>query len=253
MYKQGLKLCMVFIIVVTMIGCDSGGSSNPNSGEVGKAGSMARFAIVGDYLYAINGASMQLFDISVPADPAPYANVYVDWGVETIFSYQTSLFIGSQFGVYIYDNTDPSNPVLSSEFTHARACDPVVVNGDYAYITLREGTSCLNGVNQMNILNVSDINAPYQVNSYVMQNPKGLGIDQNRLFVCDGLAGLKTYSLDDPVEPQLVDTRTEIDCYDLIASNGLLVISDDTGILQYGYNQTDLELTPRGSILIGGL
>ena len=83
-----------------------------------------------------------------------------------------------------------------------------------------------------------------------MQNPKGLGVDQNRLFVCDGIAGLKIYDLEEPSYPELINTEVDIDCYDVIAVNGLLVISDDSGLLQYSYNQVDPEVSPLSVILI---
>ncbi|MCK4675031.1 MAG: hypothetical protein KAT61_03890 [Gammaproteobacteria bacterium] len=73
-----------------------------------------------------------------------------------------------------------------------------------------------------------------------MQNPKGPEIDQSHLFVCHGIAGLKIFDLvDDPISPQTISTETDLDCYDLIADSGLLVVSDSSGILQYSYNQTD--------------
>ena len=40
--------------------------------------------------------------------------------------------------MFIYDNTNPQAPYFLSRFQHAEACDPVFVEGDYAYVTLRE-------------------------------------------------------------------------------------------------------------------
>lgn len=252
-YRQ-IKTGAVLGLVVMMCACGGGGSSSSDSAvgtgaKSGQTGSMARFAIVGDYLYTIAGSKMQLFNVATPADPVPYAEVYVGRDIETIFGYQDALFIGSISGVYIYDNTNPANPQYVSDFSHARACDPVVVSGNYAYITLRDGQRCSRANNQLDIINVADIRMPFLVDSFAMQNPKGLGVDQNRLFVCDGIAGLKTFSLDNPVSPQILSIESDMDCYDLIASSGLLVVSDSSGIVQYGYNQTGSALTPRGKIL----
>ena len=42
----------------------------------------------------------------------------------------------------IYDLTEEQNPVCLSDFNHVRSCDPVVVQGDIAYVTLRSGSFC---------------------------------------------------------------------------------------------------------------
>ena len=164
------NLKIVSLALLLLLSAGGGGSSDSASdSSVGQGGSMARFSIVDDYLYTIAGTNLQLFDISNPADPAPFAKVFVDWRVETIFSYQGALFIGAPEGVFIYDNSDPSNPVFSSKFTHATACDPVVVSNNIAYVTLRSGNNCIQGLNQMDILDVTDIYNPQLLNTIAMQ------------------------------------------------------------------------------------
>jgi hypothetical protein len=248
-----IRVFSLFCITLLLIsGCGGGDSSSSSDSQVGQAGSMARFTIQNDYLYTISGPNLQLFDITEPSDPQPFAKVGVAWDIETIFSYQQALFIGGQQGVYIFDNSDPSNPQQVSEFTHGNSCDPVVVSNDVAYITLRSGNRCFRGTNVLDILDVSDIFNPQLVKTVAMQNPKGLGTDENRLFVCDGIAGLKTFDLADPLNPGLIGSETDLDCFDLIANNGLLIVSDNSGILQYQYNFSDADLTLLSSLLVDG-
>lgn len=182
---------------------------------------------------------MQLFDVTVPSMPTVFAKVTIDRGIETLFPYGDYLFVGASDGVYIYDNTSKgSNPVFVSKFRHVTACDPVVVSGQYAYVTLSsEGALCGQGLNQMEVLDISDVTNPELVTTIAMQNPKGLGVESGLLFVCDGAAGLKIFNLADPANPgQPPSTDTSIDCYDLIPNQNSLVISDAGGILQYNYN-----------------
>lgn len=44
----------------------------------------------------------------------------------------------------IYDIKNPEIPEFISEFRHGTACDPVFVDGDYAYVTLKGGNFCGN-------------------------------------------------------------------------------------------------------------
>ncbi len=247
----------------TLFGCGggAGGASQTSSTIDGKGGSMSRFSLIGDYLYAISGRDMQLFDIAtVPGTAALHARVSVGWDIETLYSTNTHIFIGAENGVYIFDNSIPSNPFQVSKFLHVQSCDPVVVNNNYAYITLRDGGGrCRQGVNRMEVLDISDINYPRLIKTVVMQNPKGLGVQDGLLFVCDGNAGLKTYSLADPKNPIIITTDVKINCYDLIPYkintgnsnnnvNGNLVVSDNSGIVQFKYDITGL--TKLSSLLV---
>jgi hypothetical protein len=114
----------------------TGTSGNPGTGT---GGSMARFAIYEDYLYTISQNNMTLFNIKEEAKPDSTTTINLGWGIETIFPYKDKLFIGSNTGMHIYDNANPEKPERLAIFNHARACDPVVVERDIAYVTLRQG------------------------------------------------------------------------------------------------------------------
>lgn len=229
-----LFLCTV---LMPLHSCGGGGAdgTGASAGDTGTAGSMSRFAIVDDYLYTIVGSSLQIFDISTPSRPAPWAKVRVGFNIETLFSYQSYLYVGASDGVYIYENSNPEFPEYVSLFRHFRGCDPVVVQGNYAYVTLRGGGFCWGFANQLDVIDISVPSQPVLVKSYPMQGPQGLGIDGNLLFVCDGTAGLKVFDAMDPLQLQPLQTIPDIDCYDVIPQQQNLVVSDDLGILQYNY------------------
>jgi hypothetical protein len=232
---------MVLAVLSACGGSDSGGV-NAQRADVGTAGSMSRFTIVDDYLYTIAEDSLQIFDISTPSNPAPWAQFWVGFNIETLFSYQSHLYIGANDGVYIYDNSNPEFPEFVSLFRHFRGCDPVVVQGTYAYVTLRGNGACPGSANQLDIIDISVPSQPTLVKSYPMQGPQGLGIDGNILFVCDGIAGLKIFDAADPMQLQPLQTATELDCYDVIPQQENLVVSDDLGVLQYNYAALPMQL-----------
>src|SRR5690606_16325402 len=105
--------------------------------SVGQGGSMARFKIVDDYLYAVDSHTINIFNISDLENPKDLDDVQAGFDIETIFNYGQHLFLGSMRGMYIYDITNPAMPTFVSEFQHGTACDPVVVDENYAYVTLR--------------------------------------------------------------------------------------------------------------------
>lgn len=208
------------------------------SPTAGVGGSMARFAIYQDYLYTIDASALYLFDISQLDEPVQGPHIEVGWGIETLFPYEDKLFIGANNGMHIYDNANPEAPEHLSTYEHIQSCDPVVVEGDYAYVTLRSGTACQGFTNQLEIVDISDLRNPTLFKSYAMQNPHGLGVDGKCLFICEGEFGLKLFDKTDltTIDQNMVAEYTNIHAFDVIPLNGVLMMIGDNGFYQYEYD-----------------
>jgi hypothetical protein len=202
----------------------------------GIGGSMARFAIVNNYLYTVNTSSLGVFDIAVPAEPKSMGNHYIGWNIETIYPFKNKLFIGSSNGMFIYDISSPAAPSPEGSFSHARACDPVVADDSYAFVTLRTGTFCTGTSNQLDVVNVTNVNNPLLVKTYPLTNPHGLAKDENLLFICDGSAGLKVYDASNVNGLKLIKHIMGLETYDAIAWNNLLLVVASNGIYQFDYS-----------------
>ncbi len=212
------------------------------SGGSGTGGSMARFMLNEDYLYVIAvPIRLKTVDITAPDNMAVIDSIDVPRNMETLFRLQNNLFIGTTTGMLIFDIVDPKKPVQVSSYDHIRACDPVVVDGQYAYVTLRTGNMCNNGQNLLEVIDISSITNPYLVKSYPMFNPHGLGTDGDLLFICDGTAGLKIYDKSDPLAiiTSQVAHYPDFDTYDVIPMNGILMLVGDGGIYQYDYSDPE--------------
>lgn len=211
-------------------------SINPSTTGIG--GSMARFTLSNDYLYALHNNILKSFNVNTTPGIVAGSDVYVSREAETLFPYQNKLFMGTTTGMMVYDLSTPSSPSLISEFNHMNSCDPVVIQGNYAYVTLRSGTKCQGFTNQLDVIDISSITNPYLVKSYPLFNPHGLGIDNNILFICDGDAGLKIYNASDPLNILMnqIAHYPDIKTYDVIPVNGLLMLIGKDGLFQYDYS-----------------
>ncbi len=209
-----------------------------NSSSTGVGGSMARFTIKDDYLYTLDQIKLRSFDLADLVDPQLINEVDVGWGMETIFPYENHLFIGARNGMFIYNIDDPALPSYVSQYNHFTACDPVVVQGNYAYVTLRDGTECNTFSNQLDVIDISNISSPRLVNVVEMQNPHGLGIDGSCLFVCEGDFGLKFFDASDvmDIENKMVRHYKDVHAYDVIPLNNNLMMIGEDGLRQYGYS-----------------
>jgi hypothetical protein len=208
-------------------------------GPVGIAGSLARFSIVNNYLYTVNTSSLTSFNISTNTDPVRTATQQVGWNIETIYPFNNKLFIGSTNAMFIYDISNPATPVAQGQLTHIRSCDPVIADGNYAYVTLRTGNTCAGTVNRLDIVNVSNVLSPSLVRTLPLTNPYGLTKDNNLLFICDGTGGLKMYDATDPVNISLKKQISNMETYDAIALNGNLLVVAKDGLYQYAYSYPD--------------
>ena len=213
-------------------------SSSPaaqKSSPFGMGGSMARFAIVNSHLYTVSTTALGVYSISTPQTPTFTSTVQLGWGIETIYPFKNNLFIGSNTGMFIYDISNPSRPSKQGEFRHVRTCDPVIAEDKYAYVTLRSGSTCAGFTNQLDVLDISDLSRPVLIKSYSMTNPHGLSKDGNLLFICDGKQGLKLYDATNANSVSLLKQITGPETYDVIAWNGVAIVSAADGLYQYDY------------------
>jgi hypothetical protein len=225
---------------------------NPGSGSgPGVGGSLARFTINGDHLYLLDGGDLQVADISSESNPVAKSRSYLAWDIETILPYKKNLFIGSASGMHILDISSPDAPVKLSTYEHVRSCDPVVVDDNYAYVTLRSGTTCQGFTNQLEIIDVKNLSSPQLLKIYPMTNPHGLGIDNSTLFICDGNDGLKAFNAADinTIDKNLLAHYKDINARDVIPFNNTLIMIGENGLFQYDYsNPKDIKLLSRLAI-----
>jgi len=204
--------------------------------QVGTGGSMASFTIVSNYLYTVGASSLYSIDISQPNNPQQRAVKSLPWGIETIYPFQNKLFIGSRTGMFIYDLSNPASPSEQGRFSHVTSCDPVIAEGQYAYVTLRNGTGCNTTINELNVLDVSNLSSPVLKARHTLTNPHGLAKDGQTLLVCDGRGGLIIYNASSPLNLQLVKRIEGLETYDVIAINGHAIVVAKDGLYQYDYS-----------------
>ncbi|GHT69871.1 hypothetical protein AGMMS50239_37350 [Bacteroidia bacterium] len=210
--------------------------NSPSGGSMssGVNGSMSRFTLYDKYLYAVINYQMCIFDLS-ESRPVNKGSLVVG-NVETIFSYKDNLFLGMPTGMSIYSVKDPLNPERCSTIWHVLGCDPVVVDNDLAYVTVHSGNFCGQNNDELFIVDVRDVYHPSQLVSYKMTNPKGLGIDNGLLFLCDD--GLKVFRIGEPqtlIANQILHKKG-MDGFDLIPYENVLMMIADDGLYQYDYS-----------------
>ena len=214
------------------------GGSSSSVASFGKSGSMARFGLYDKYLYIADNYLLYMYNVENAATPVSAGKQSLNGMIETLFVYDDHLFFGTPNGMLVYGLQVPSAPSFKNWFWHITSCDPVVVQDSCAYITLRGGTACNNStVNRLDIVECSESYTKYSlINSYNLTGPYGLGIDGNRLFVCDGGAGLKVYDVTNKQDIDLIVSFPAIQTYDVIPVEGYLFMIGDDGFYLYDYS-----------------
>lgn len=213
-------------------------AGSKGSNAVGITGSMSRFSIYKDNLYTVMNSTLGIFDLTGEAPVKATEDTYIGFNVETIFRYKECMFMGTPTGMIIYSMEDPLKPERQSMISHVFGCDPVVVEDDIAYVTVRSGTFCGQDANELIIVDVSNVKQPKHLVTYNMKSPKGLGIDGKTLFVCDD--GLRIFNTEDPLtimhKDNVLAHFKDMDGFDVIPFDNILMMIASDAIYQYDYS-----------------
>jgi hypothetical protein len=219
-----MKYFKLFILFIITVSC----SNDSNNSELGTGdgigGSLAIFALKGDYLYAVDNQKLNVFSLINAVEPSKVNQINVGFNIETLFSKGDYLFIGSRNGMFIYSIQNPENPVQLSNVQHFTSCDPVVANDTHSFVTLHNNTSCGGDVNILQIYDSTDLTNPILIHQRNLTYPRGLGLYGKFLVVCD--IDIKIFNIENPNEPVMVKSINK-NCFDvIIKGNDLYAIGD---------------------------
>jgi hypothetical protein len=227
-------LIIYFLLPAAVIHFSCSKSSESNAaagGGSGAGGSLAKFAISGNYLYTVSSSMLTVYDITDATKPVKKTELNPGFDIETIFPYKDKLFLGAQTGMYVYSITNPAQPVKEGSITHFRSCDPVVSNDSLAYVTLRSfGTNCGSLRNVLNVYNVKNLSSPALINTVELRSPYGLGIKDKALYVCEGHNGMVLFDITYPYTPMKKKEFNNEVYYDVIPFGNVLIAYIEKGV-----------------------
>ncbi|MGB1247712.1 MAG: hypothetical protein ACPG4Z_02415 [Chitinophagales bacterium] len=234
------KLIYSILFFWMMISCSKDGNNDiGNLSENGTGGSTARFVLVDNFLYVIDNTKLRTYNVSDDANPILVNTDDVGFGIETLYPFEDYLLIGSTTGMFIYEIQGNGVPSYISEYQHIETCDPVVASGDYAYVTLRSTRSCggnFSENNQLQVINIQNPQSPNLVYQTWVDNPKGLAVDDNFLFVCVAEEGIFIYDITDGAYPVYYGAIDGFTANDVIAQNNRLLVVCPDGLRQFEYS-----------------
>ena len=242
------KIIIILLLSLSILGCeqsqgtDNGGNffeADPN--RTGQGGSLARFTIAKGYLYTVDFESLNVFSLGDPRNPEKLRTINLNKTIETIFTREDLLFIGTREGMIIMSIENPDLPKELSFYDHVYSCDPVVANDKYAFVSIRsDENSCRFGINALDVVDIQDPTNPILVKSYFRTNPIGLSLSGNSLYLCDN--GIWRFNIDYPDSLEEYSEQVSIrKPFDLIsnlnylyalADEGVYIFADENGQLQ---------------------
>ena len=212
-------------------------------GQLGLAGppppaslgsSYATFAVVDDFLYRVDDWSLVVYDVSVADKPKELERMDIGWEIETIHPTRDFLFMGGDRGMYIYDRrSDPAAPREIARVEHIRACDPVVVSGAVAYVTLLGGSTCGNAPDQLLCVNVENPAEPRVIAEKQLPTPFGLAVSEPFLYVSNGRSGYTLLDIAHPESPLPIGAWTDWATKDFIWSGNTLYVLGFDGLRSF--------------------
>jgi hypothetical protein len=232
-----MRKIISLLAIAFLIGCSD--SDTQSNSDIGQGGSLAVFAVKGNYLYCVDDMNLNVFSLTNKEKPVKVNQVAIGFNIETLFSYGENLFIGSRNGMFIYSITNPENPIKLSAVQHFTSCDPVIANDSYSFVTLNSNTFCGNNINVLQVYETKDLTHPKLIHSRTLAHPKGIGFfGTDYLLVCDDV--IKIFNIQNPAEPILA-TSIDKRCFDVIIRNNTLFAIGDHAVYRYQLNPANIK------------
>lgn len=235
--KNILKAIVIFSVIFSACTKDSQLATSDKQ-QQGVSGSLTRFTLKDNYMYALDVNYMKVFDITNGSQPVLMSATKVNYGLETITIYGDNIYIGAFDRVYILNIKDPSHPTELQEVVHHISCDPVVVQGNYAYSTQNSSEIGCGHATTKSILAIYNAGNPQQttlVKSIEMTSPYGLAVEGNYLYVCDSEDGVVIFDISNPANPVFYNVLPVVNPRDIILKNPFMIVSTQTSFEMYNY------------------
>jgi len=186
--------------------------------------SYATFAVVDDYLYRVDYRRLITYDISDPAKPKEIGRMSFGWTIETLYPTPQYLFVGGTRGMYVCDRSNPAQPAFIGQVEHFRACDPVVVSGTTAFVTVRGGTACGQSDDLLLTVDITDPSKPSIVGEKDVATPFGLAVREPYLYVSTGESGYALLDIGNPAAPSAVESWSDWATRDFLWTSNILYV-----------------------------
>jgi hypothetical protein len=256
-----VKIMTILCCVLYLFGCVESSDSGDSTSGSGAGGSTTRFLIQNNHLIVVEDSSIRTFNLDDAMNPSLVDQSFTTGPrLETVFPYGEDLIlIGTNQGAVIARISTEGLIDGLSFASHFTSRDPVVAANNIMYVTIRpedgqerfvddSGVLTNRGSNRLIIFDISDIDNPRELIQKPIENPTGLSIAGNRLYVCFS-AGLRIYDVTDPAAPLVVTDYADFPCNDVITTGSELLATGEGGIRLLD-NQQDI-ITLLASIQVG--
>jgi hypothetical protein len=171
-------------------------------------------------------SGLSLLDLSDPSDMKRLAEIELPDGSDNIGDLDLDggllLVAARRSGLYVFDVTDPTAPVLRSHLEPGLWARGVASKGDVVYLAV----SMAKGSSELFVIDLADPSRPEVVTRVETAGvAQRITVSGNRLYVADREAGLRVYDVQVPTEPLLVGrVRTRGHAVEVVASDGLVAV-----------------------------
>ncbi len=245
--KNITYIISLFALSLLVSSCDADGTfaAQESIGEV-LSGSYANMLTLGDKLYVLGDGQLKTLSLANPEKPEQIDSKVLDFDIESLFISDGNIFVGSPAGMRIYTLDAEGIPEFRSltpyeAIGEIQPCDPIVANKDNAYATLSTSVEVNDGcwrsvqLNELRVYDLENLEQPILINTLEMEEPKGIGLDGEHLFICENRDGLKILDVADPLDIKEIDHFPDFRAFDVIPANGLLLVVGPELLHQFDY------------------
>lgn len=180
----------------------------------------AGLQIVGNHLFLGSGEyGVQLLNVTDPKNPAPLSSARTN-NVDSFYVNNDTLFIGDDYGLFIFDISTPASPVMTSRSKKGGGN----MNG-FAV----SGTTLYSAEGGLVVYDISSLSSPSITTTIANAADSNVKVAGNRLYVADGTDGFRIFNITTPAAPaQLGIYNSPNYAYQVLVEGSYAYIADGT-------------------------
>jgi len=179
---------------------------------------------------------LRVYNIQNAANPILIQDINASYSdnVKSLFIYDEHLYLRSDYSATSYSLAIPESPERVGSNGFMSSCTPILFYKTYMFASAAKNPECGYNSSSLDLIDISNKSRPNMVKSYSFEDPRGMAIKDQLMYLCDGVKGLLILDISNPLNIQVLRTLDSIkNTFEAKIEGNTLFLNGSEAVYQY--------------------